>query len=280
MSYRSLLKFLTSFFVLANSFCSLNAQNSSPLSITPHRAEYDITFKGSRLPQTIKKVKGSLTIAITDRGDGWTFEQQCFVEITNSDGLTDKLRTTIASWEAKDGKHYTFTVASSCNDQILECSRGHATSDKDHQGVVIFQQPQGHMVRLPPNTSFPLRFLRTILSLIGSHKFSLPNQKVFDGLSDSREAVDINLTITPLKPSLIINNKNIIDVDKAWTVQMAVFSPEDDESSPVSEPIYEVTQTLLKSGIILSMTMPMDYGDETFKAQATLRDVKIYLPTS
>ena len=58
------------------------------------------------------------------------------------------------------------------------------------------------------------------------------------------------------------------------------FSPEDDESSPVSEPIYEVTQTLLKSGIILSMTMPMDYGDETFKAQATLRDVKIYLPTS
>jgi hypothetical protein len=194
------------------------------------------------------------------------------MHITTDTGLVDEFRTTVASWETKDGKNYTFTVTSLCNQQIIECIHGHATADPKNPGLVIYQQPETPLVRLPPNTLFPLQYLNKILTALTSGKVNLPNQKVFDGISDHKEAVDINLTITPIKPELTVNKRGLIDTDKAWSLQMGVFQPESEDI----DPDYEMNQIVLKSGIVLSMIMSMAYGEEIFKTKATLTEVKIY----
>ena len=187
-------------------------------------------------------------------------------------GASDEFNTTVASWESKDGKNYTFTVNSRCNGEEIESVRGHATSDPENPGLVTYQQPETFLVRLPPKTLFPLQYLNQVLNEVAAGKTVFPNQTVFDGISDINDAVDINLTITPKKPEIIVNNKALLDTDKAWALHLAVFS----KDSKSIEPDYEINQTILKSGIILSMNMSMAYGDESFKAQIKLRDVKIF----
>jgi hypothetical protein len=248
---------------------SIQAQQLS--TVISHRAEYNIELIDPQ-KSGIKSVKGKLTIEITDRGEGWTFEQHCLLYVTTDTGSVDEFRTTVASWETKDGKHYTFTVTSLCNQQIIDCIHGHANADPNNPGIIIYQQPEIPLVRLPANTLFPIQYLNKILTTLAAGKENLPNQKIFDGVSDSKEAVDINLTITPVKPGLTVNKSGVIDADKAWSLQMGVFQMESEDI----EPDYEMTQTVLKSGIILSMIMSMAYGDETFKTKATLTEVKIY----
>jgi hypothetical protein len=257
-------------------FSSSPAQSSSilsqpPITVTPHRAEYNIELVDPQ-KSGIKSVKGKLTIEIADQGEGWTFEQRCLIYVTTESGSVDEFRTTVASWETKDGRHYTFTVTSLCNQQIIECIHGHATADPQNSGVVIYQHPDSPLVRLPANTLFPLQYLNKILNALAAGKTNLPNQKVFDGISEHKDTVDINLTITPMKPDLTVNKKGVIDTDKAWSLQMGIFQADSEDI----DPDYEITQTILKSGIILSMIMSMAYGEETFKAKATLTEVKVY----
>ena len=240
-------------------------------SIIPHHAEYTIQLS-DRQKSHVKDVTGTLTIDVRDTGEGWTFEQRCLVYVKTFAGNTDTFRTTIASWESKDGKYYTFTVTSSCNEQIVECIHGHATADESHAGTAIYQQPESYLVSLPSGTLFPLQYLNKILKTVTRGELNLSNQTIFDGTNDNQEAVEVNLTITPLKPDLVLNNKYLIDTDKAWSLQMAFFQSGSNEIDPE----YELTQTILKSGIILSMKMPMAYGEEAFRTKVSLRDVKVY----
>ena len=242
-------------------------------NVIPHRAEYSINLSDPQ-KSPVKDVTGTLTIEVRDTGEGWTFEQRCLVYVKTFAGNTDTFRTTIASWESKDGKYYTFTVTSSCNEQIVDCAHGHSTADPQAPGAAVYQQPESRLISLPPGTLFPLQYLHKILRTVTSGAINLSNQIFFDGTNDNQEAVDVNLTITPLKPDLILNDKHLIDTDKAWSLQMAFFQPGSNEI----DPDYELTQTILKSGIILSMKMSMAYGEETFKTKVSLKDVTVYSP--
>ncbi len=268
------LKLLSASFFLLSLIGTQNRvySSESPRAfLTPHQAQYSIQLvKGKN--RTIQDVTGKLTIRIVDTGDGWTFEQECSVKVITQTGNHDEFHTTVASWESKDGKSYTFNVNSRCNDEEIEHIRGHATADNEKWGLATYQQPETSLVRLPPKTLFPLQYLSKILNEISNNNTVFPNQIVFDGISDIKEAVDINLTITPKKPDITVNNQSLLETDKAWSLQMAVFS----RDSKNIEPDYEVTQTILKSGIILSMDMCMAYGEETFKAKVLLTDLKFF----
>lgn len=240
-------------------------------NVIPHRAEYSINLSNPQ-KSPVKDVTGTLTIEVRDTGEGWTFEQRYLMYVKTFSGNTDTFRTTVASWESKDGKYYTFTVTSSCNEQIVECVHGHGTADAQDPGVAVYQKPESCLVRLPPGTLFPLHYFHKILKTITSGEVNLSNQIVFDGTNDTQDIVEANVTITPLKPDLVLNDKHLIDTDKAWSLQMAFFQPNNNEI----DPDYELTQTILKSGIILSMKIPMAYGEEIFKTKVSLRDVKIY----
>ncbi|WP_165380292.1 EipB family protein [Candidatus Finniella inopinata] len=245
-------------------------------NIVPHKASYTIALSKPAKGQE-SSVTGSMTMDIRDTGAGWTFEQQFMVSVNNFTDKADEFRTTIASWESKDGKYYIFTTTSSHNGRIVDYTHGHATTDPFDPGMAVYQQPKACLVRLNPGTLFPLHYLNKILQtiekVIEKEALNLSNQAVFDGTYSTQDAVEkVNVIMTPLTPALVLNNKDLIDADKAWSLHMAFFQPDSKEI----DPDFEMTQTILKSGIILSMEVPMEYGEKTLQTTMTLKDVTIY----
>lgn len=237
----------------------------------PHRAEYVIELNSKESKSEISDIKGSLTVQITDTGDGWAFEQHSVLQVYSNLGYSDQYITTIASWESKDGQRYRFNVRSLRNGAEEEFMKGDGAIASSQEGHVGYQLPVRADVSLPVGTLFPLQHLKQAIAaaIDGENVFS--NKIVFDGSSDTREPVDVNVLINSIpKSKVVVDNPGLLSTDKMWSLQMAIFA----RGSRNPEPDYEITQTVLPSGIITSMIMT--YSEAAFSTKLTLKKVDIF----
>lgn len=237
----------------------------------PHRAEYVIELNSKEQKSEISDIKGTLTVQITDTGDGLAFEQHSILQVYYNLGYSDQYITTIASWESKDGQKYRFNVRSLRNGTEEEFMRGDGYISPAVEGHVTYQLPVRADVTLPIGTLFPLQHLKQAVAAAIEGDTVFSNKVVFDGSSDTREPVDVNVIINPIpKPKVVVNNPQLLSTDKMWSLQMAIFA----RGSRNPEPDYEITQTVLPSGIITSMIM--GYGEAGFTTKLTLKKVDIF----
>ncbi len=237
----------------------------------PHRAEYAIELNSKDSKSEISNIKGSLTVQIIDTGDGWAFEQHSVLQVYYNLGYSDQYITTIASWESKDGGRYRFNVRSLRNGAEEEFMKGDGSVVSSQAGHVTYQLPVKADIVLPVGTLFPLQHLKQAIAaaIAGENVFS--NKVVFDGSSDTREPVDVNVLINPIpKSKIVVDNPGLLSTDKMWSLQMAIFA----RGSRNPEPDYEITQTVLPSGIITSMIM--GYGEAGFSTKLILKKVDIF----
>ena len=237
----------------------------------PHRAEYIIELNKKESKSEISNIKGSLTVQITDTGDGWAFEQHSVLQVYYNLGYSDQYITTIASWESKDGQRYRFNVRSLRNGTEEEFMKGDGVVIPSQEGHVGYQLPVRADVTLPIGALFPLQHLKQAITAAIDGENVFPNKIVFDGSSDTREPVDVNVLINSIpKSKIVVDNPGLISTDKMWSLQMAIFA----RGSRNPEPDYEITQTVLPSGIITSMIM--GYTEAGFSTKLTLKKVDIF----
>lgn len=240
--------------------------------LVPHQAKYSISFDKKIGDEDIVDANGWLTIQIIDTGDGWAFEQNSSLIIYNSDGEGEQVNTNIASWQDYPGNRYRFNARTLRNGQVEENIHGEALKTGGDAPVkVIYEQPEAPEpveVLLPAATIFPLHYLINALKKAKSGQKVL-SDIVFDGSSETREAVEVNTVFGAVKEVEIVDAvSKKKEVLKQWPMNMAIYPL----NSRSSESEYEVKQNVLGAGIIKDMTL--DYG--SFTVKATLEEIKFF----
>lgn len=234
--------------------------------VTPHRALYEMHLSDAEGDSNINNVGGKMLFAWTDACEGWTIEQRLDLAFTYNGGAKQRVRTSMASWEAKDGSAFHFNVRRSINNKDKEVYQGLAKLVKDGSGKATYTSPEGKQLELSPRTLFPTLHTLQILKAAkaGQHQV---NASVFDGADEQ----GLNAV------SAFIGNEQKITAPegtpqrelrsgRAWPVQMAFFAPDNKTGTPD----YEMHMTLLENGVANDLLI--DYGD--FTVSATLHDIE------
>ena len=158
---------------------SFAAGARAAISLSPHRAVYDLTFAGSPDGQTVS-AGGEMTFEVRDACTAWATQQMLQISSTDRDGTETATRSDYATFETKDGSALTFTMTQKDNGNLTDNLRGHATIAPGQSGHVRFLSPPGASLTLPPGTLFPMEHTRTILQAAEDGRHAL-SPLLFDG---------------------------------------------------------------------------------------------------
>lgn len=236
------------------------------IHIMPHRALYEMRLADSDANSSVNNVGGKMMFTWADACDGWTIEQRLDLGFFYNGGSKQRVKTSLATWEAKDGSAFRFSVRRTVNGEEKETFQGHAQLAKDGSGNAEYSKPDGKEVNLSPKTLFPTVHTLQILrqALAGQHHVT---GSVFDG-ADEPGQNDVSAFIG--REEKIVSPKDAqhkeLRQGRGWPVQMAFFSPDNKSGTPD----YEMEMTLLENGVAHDLLI--DYGDFTVKA--TLKEIE------
>ncbi len=239
--------------------------------IVPHKAKYTIKLE-KNYGDDISDATGEMTINIYDTGDGLVFEQNSTLIIYNGDGEGELIITNLATWQTYDGKRYRFNSRTVRNGEQEEVIKGEALKDDQERITrITYSRPTDSQITTPYETVFPLHHLIHCLEMAKAEK-SVVSDIVFDGSSETHEAVTVDTVLFPPHPTKlkIITDHDILNKNQ-WPMRLAVYAP----GSKSSEPDYEMEQKVLDSGVVEEMTL--DYG--AFQVKAILEKIDFYANT-
>lgn len=227
--------------------------------IQPHKALYKMSLGDVTQKSPLQDVAGSMVFEWTDTCDGWAQQQHIKFRFIYSDGEESYIDSSMMTWEAKDGKDFTFYVKRKKEGVEDETFKGRAQIT-DKGTIVKFTLPKKtDDLKLPSGTLFPVTHAIQLLDKAkkGERLFS---RKIFDG-AQSVGADEISTFIGNPKgkatkdevDTTLVGHKLLSD--KAWPVRMAFFDLETKESAPD----YEMDMLLQANGIARYITI--DYGD-------------------
>ncbi len=249
------------------------------LAVVPHRAIYRLSLLTARNSSPVVDATGRMMFQWTDACDAWAIEQHFRLNFLYAEGDEVNMTTNYATWEAKSGASYHFTVRKTVNGQIDEELKGDAKPDAKGGGAIVhLAKPEADDLHLPPGTLYPTGHTLVMLerAAAGEHFVS---RMVYDG-ADIDGPTEISAVIgkrAMLKGGLAAGlaakdrpSREALRVDAkreqhllsgaAWPVRLAFFPTKSDSASPE----YEMSMLLLHNGI--AEAMQIDYGDFTVNA--------------
>lgn len=246
---------------------NVEAAEARRVTLAPHRATYRLTLHSARNGSRVTDVQGGMTFQWADACEGWTTEQRFDLRFTYVEGESMQLSTSSATWEAKDGSAYRFSVRRTVDGDVDDEVRGDARLAKgDHTGTVTYSRPDAREERLPNDTLFPSAHTAALLekAAAGEKFFS---RVMFDG-TDDNGPVQVSAVIASPRPFTEDASKTspLLAEHTAWPVRLAFFPT----NSPSPQPDYEMTIDLLRNGVARGMRI--DYGD--FIVDATLEGIE------
>lgn len=243
--------------------------------ILQHKAYYEISLLKTYGDDDVNDVKGSMTIQVLDTGDGWATEQESTMIVYDSAGEGEQIATKILSWESKDGRRYRFHITTMRDGELAEEIEGDAFKNADEKTCVVnYVNPENLSVTICGEALFPMNHLVHAIHAAKKHQTVL-SDVVFDGNSETHEAVEVNTMISMVeKPNIVVTNlgDQPFVPQKSWKMNMAIYPI----GSKKPDPDYEISQKVLdmgdKSGVFESMIL--DYG--TFKVQANINKIELF----
>ena len=224
------------------------------VDIAPHKATYRLKLDHARLQSGISDVSGQMSFSWNDACDGWAIDQRFQVRFSYAEGEDMNLVTNYATWEAKDGSAYRFSVRKLVNGKVDEELAGGATLNGKGEGTARYEKPEARSMPLKAGTMFPTAHTLRVLRQAGSsdNLFSVP---VFDG-AEAEGANPVNTVVGKLRAPAILKVKDAeLLAAKAWQVSLAFFPVNPGEPLPD----YETSMVLQENGVVRSMLV--DYGD-------------------
>lgn len=240
----------------------------------PHRAVYDMALASVKNGANIIGVSGRMLFEWRDVCDGWAVQQHLRLHFVYAEGEESDVTSTELTWEAKDGKRYTFNIRRVSDGKETERFVGKATLGKNG-GTVTYTVPEKKEMSLPPGTLFPSAHTEMILekAMAGEKLFT---RRIFDG-SDEVGSDDVSVFINPPRAYVQetdtdpkLKSKPLLN-ETAWPVRMAFFKI----NTETGEPDYEMNLELLSNGVARKMLI--DYGD--FSVTGILSDVEPMPPS-
>lgn len=261
-------------FASAAAMAQPTAAPASAELFAPHAASYSLRLHSVRSGSGIADVRGDMRFSWGDACDGWTVEQRYEMDLYYAEGAELTLESAYATWEAKDGREFSFTLESGAGGFVDKDIRGHArlaAADPGSEtgGIAQLRRPEPLEITLPPGTVFPTWHTLVLLDMArdGANFYAAT---LFDGTDIDAPMNEVTAIIGRVAPAPDEAAFALLD-RPGWPVRMAFFTP----GEHGSEPDYEIALTLLDNGVV--SRMDIDYGD--FVVRATLSDL-VELPRS
>lgn len=243
------------------------------IAVDPHEALYNLTLDSAKTVSGIVSANGAMFYKWGETCDGWTLEQRFHLRISYAEDEPTEIRSTLVTYESKDGLRYRFNERRLRNGELNAEIRGEAHLDGSGKGgVAEFTKPEPATLRLRPGVLFPTAHTLTLIAAAEAHQQFI-SRYVFDG-SEVENAGEISAFIgaplAPPGPHAPAPLNNPLLQHKSWPMRLAFFPSTDSGVSDQTEPDYELSMRLLDNGV--SQDMKLDYGD--YVIGATLSDIK------
>lgn len=235
--------------------------------IVPHRAIYDMKLGVAKRNSNIADVRGTMVIENGESCEGWETNQRIKLTFLRNDSGESETESNFASYEAKDGLNYQFSVRNLEDGELDEELRGFATFDPAAgKGKAVFTLPEKTEFDLPAGTLFPTAHTIHLIERAKTGETFLP-YVVFDG-SRLEGAFDVSTLVLGKEPRGKLGfDHALLRGQPMWSMKMAFFpTTQKNDSSPD----YEVSVEMFANGVTRSMIM--DYGD--FSVIATLAKIE------
>ena len=251
---------------LAVGLCLVSAAQAA--DIVPHRAIYDMKLGIAKRNSNIADVRGTMVIENGESCDSWETNQRIKLSFLRNDSGESETESNFASFEAKDGLSYQFSVRNLEDGELDEELRGYATFDPAvGRGKAVFTLPEKTEFDLPAGTLFPTAHMIHLIERAKSGELFLP-YLVFDG-SRLEGAFDVSTLVLGKEPREKLGfDHALLRGQPMWSMKMAFFPTTQINND--SSPDYEVSVEMLANGVTRSMIM--DYGD--FSVIATLAKIE------
>lgn len=235
--------------------------------LVSHRAAYDVSLARTDARNYRTGVSGVLSLEFHNSCDGYALNQRFFIDTTTEDGQiqTDML---LGSFEARDGHSFRFRLREQVNGEDEEDLVGRAAmSPRDNGGRVIFTEPAGAELLLPPGAIFPTEHTIRLIAAAQDGQNWL-QADVYDGSSaESYSEVGgfIGRATTREAGGSAEQVPAALKGQRSWRIRLAYFSTARKQDTPD----YEIAFRLYENGI--SDDIIFDYGD--YAIRATLRQL-------
>lgn len=247
------------------------AQAQMPL--VPHRAVYDLTLNTASERSGITGIGGRMVYEFGGSAcDGYTVNFRFVTQIDTSETsrVTDQQTTT---YEAADGKEFTFLTKSFVDQQQEKHMRGSARIDDDNT-IVDLEEPDPVTIDLPASR-FPTEHLTEMLQK-ARQGVTFYETTLFDGSEDADQVMTTSVVIgKPAQPDGASPELKALDGiagDNFWPVEVAYFGGEATAGEEL--PKYRISFKLHENGVTRDLTM--DYGEFSISGRLvglTMQDV-------
>lgn len=221
-------------------------------SFLPHRASYKMHMVAARDTRNISSVGGTITFEWANSCEAWTTSQKFALQYQYTEAEPETFTSDYSSWEAKDGRSFSFTSRQAAQNGGAELVRGNVERKGD-QALVEYTRPEKSSITLSGNFSFPAQHTFEVMrrAAAGEKFFST---QMFDG-SDAQGPVLVSAVILGKLPTLTPQEQpNPILQGTGYKLRMAFFDSatenKDAEPTDSAAPAYEMTLDLLENGVV------------------------------
>jgi hypothetical protein len=227
----------------------IEAVSSADRVFSPHKATYQMQMVTSRSARNIASVDGVIAFEWADSCEAWTTNQRFEMTYQYNEGTPEKFISDYSSWEAKDGKSFSFTAKESSDTSAVAVTRGSVERTRDGANVE-YSRPEIRMLKLASGFTFPSQHTFEVLRRAkAGEKFY--STQLFDG-TDDKGSVLVTAFISDRLPAVeAAQQPNPLLRGPGYKVRMAFFD-NIDSGDPVetASPGYEMTMELLENGIV------------------------------
>lgn len=245
------------------------------VTLTPHRAIYELKLGQSRGKRALAAVRGLIVYDFAGSAcEGHTLQFRQVTELDNGEGrvAVSDLRST--TWEEGAGKGYHFNFQNYLNENLIETVNGVAERQADAIKVVL-KKPSDKRFDLAANVAFPTEQMRKIIEAARAQQAVL-ELSIYDG-SETGEKLYNTLTVVgraipsdERKPTDAAAGQSLLDGLKRWPVTISYF--EKSKTGGEQTPAYAITFELYENGI--SRSLSLDYGDFVVSGELKTLEIK------
>lgn len=246
------------------------------ISLSPHRAIYDITLERASPGSGIAAMTGRMVYELTgSECEGYAQNMRFVTRTTEQNGVAQVNDLRTSTWEEAKGGRLRFNLQQFRDEKLAEQTQGDADrGDADGPISVQLSEPNKKDLKIRPDVYFPMQHSRGLLAAAkrGDRFFAVP---LYDG-SDQGEKVYhttsyIGDRLDPGSKDLPqdLVSKNGLDTRPAWPIAISYFEPGSESRDAV--PAYELSFRFFDNGI--STRILIDYGD--FAIRGALKELEL-----
>lgn len=253
---------------------ALGAGSAQAVTLTPHRAIYDLTLLRAGNNANLQSATGRLAFELQGSScEGYTVSFRMMAKYRPSEGEATLIDTQSTTYEGPGALEFHHQVKEAVNgtvkeDEKLKVSR--PAIGAEWQGEVTGGEAQD--LAVPADAFLPMQHQLKLMALGGAGG-GRDSSLIFDGSDGGKTFRAISFVGKTKQPGSIARDATdpaaaVLKEITAWPMTISYFSPEKDEATPD----YQVSFNLYENGVATGLVL--DYGD--FALSGKLSDLSLY----